>query len=295
MGLNVDFLVARPSLVRFLDQLRERHMIPEPKDYKSWRQTMSDLEAAVVEGGYSETWTLTDGRTFRITGRPHPEGAVAFLFEDISDSVTLSRAYREELDTGKAVIDTLDEAIAVFAVDGRLSFANRAYARFWSAAEGEEEAETFLDASRRWQTRCQPTPVWGDARDFAADIATGRSSWDAEVRLADGRRLSCRFEPLPGGGTMAGFTEIAPGIFRPQTATPRDTEAKGKTKGKGGRRLSEGNDGNVATADGDTPGQPVAISGGKAAKGASANRNGAAHRAAPEVEDAPPKASSAGA
>jgi len=216
LGFEVEFLVARPSLIRFLDQLRERHMMPEPKDYKTWRQKMSELEAAAAEGAHSETWPLPDGRTLRITGRPHPDGAVAFLFEDISAEISLSREYRKELETGHAVIDTLDEAIAVFAADGRLSFANRAYAALWQEEcdLGVQNGDTFLEASRVWQKACVPTPVWGDARDFASEMS-GRSTWQAEVRLTNGRKIGCRFEPLPGGGTMAGFAPIEHAAFQP--------------------------------------------------------------------------------
>lgn len=222
LGFGVEFLVARPSLIRFLDHLRERHMMPEPKDYKTWRHQMSELEAAAAEGGHSETWPLPDGRTFRITGRPHPDGAVAFLFEDISAEITLSREYREELETGQAVIDTMEEAVAVFAADGRLSFANRAYARLWNAQDDPaKEAATFLEASRRWHQACMPSPVWGDAREFAAEMS-GRTTWNAEVRLINGRKLACRFEPLPGGGTMAGFTELPGPAFQPQAPDATD-------------------------------------------------------------------------
>ncbi|WP_172298561.1 PAS-domain containing protein [Pseudoruegeria sp. HB172150] len=214
LGFDAEFLVARPNLMRFLDQLRERHMMPEPKDYKTWRQQMSDLEAAAAERSHSETWPLPDGRTFRITGRPHPDGAVAFLFEDISAEITLSREFRVELETGQAVIDTMDEAIAVFSADGRMTFANRAYARLWNLEnESKTDIVTFIDASRRWQQACMPSPVWGDARDFASEMS-GRTTWHAEVRLANGRKVACRFEPLPGGGTMAGFTQAQLQLFK---------------------------------------------------------------------------------
>ena len=216
LGLEVEFLVARPPLMRFLDHLRERNMMPEPKDYKSWRQRMTDLETAATESGKSETWALPDGRTLRITGRPHPDGAVAFLFEDISSEIRLSREYRSELETGHAVIDTLDEAIAVFSADGRLNFANRAYGRLWTGETASRPGVPFLEASRQWQQQCAPSPVWGDARDFAAEMS-GRSTWHAEVRLTDGRPLVCRFEPLPGGGTMAGFSEPTGGALQPRS------------------------------------------------------------------------------
>lgn len=217
LACEVEFLVARPSLMRFFDHLRERHMMPEPKDYKTWRQKMSELEAAASEGGHSETWPLPDGRTLRITGRPHPDGAVAFLFEDISAEISMSLEFRKELETGKAVLDTFDEAIAVFAPDGRLGYANRAYQALWfdaGALPSKRDRIPFLEASRHWQSLCRPSPVWGDAREFAAEMS-GRTTWTAEVQMADGRRLACRFDPLPGGSTLVGFTilqDVAGGL-----------------------------------------------------------------------------------
>lgn len=217
LGCAPEYLIARPQLAQFLDQLRERQMMPEPKDYKSWRQQMSELEAAAADGSYSETWSLADGRTFRVTGRPHPDGAVAFLFEDISAEISLSRRFRSELETGQAVIDSLDEAVAVFSPAGFLMMSNRSYDLLWQCDPNATLGDiSFLEATRTWQKRCAPTPVWGDARDFAATFGE-RSNWAAEVRLLDGRRLNCRFEALPGGVTLAAFAEPAGVALAPVT------------------------------------------------------------------------------
>ena len=43
-GLPPDFLSLRPSLVSVLDALRDRNMVPEPKDYRDWRRQITDLE-----------------------------------------------------------------------------------------------------------------------------------------------------------------------------------------------------------------------------------------------------------
>lgn len=59
VSLPIEFLVGKPTLFSFLDHLREKRMMPEPKDYKSWRQQMSELEAAAVNGTYEETWSLS--------------------------------------------------------------------------------------------------------------------------------------------------------------------------------------------------------------------------------------------
>ena len=86
-GLPVDFLSLRPSLLSVLDAMRDRNMIPEPKDYRGWRRQLMDLEKAAVSGLYEETWSLPGGQTYRVIGRPHPNGAIALMFEDISSEM----------------------------------------------------------------------------------------------------------------------------------------------------------------------------------------------------------------
>jgi hypothetical protein len=76
--LPIDFLVARPGLTEVLDKLREKRMIPEPKDYRSWRKSISDLEAAAADGSYSETWSLPGNLTYRATGDHIPTVRLRF-------------------------------------------------------------------------------------------------------------------------------------------------------------------------------------------------------------------------
>lgn len=225
LELSPEFLITRPTLFQVFDRLREHRLMPEPKDYKTWRQQMSVLEAAAADGMHSETWSLVDGRTYRVTGRPHPEGAVAFLFEDISAEISLERRFRADLQLGQAVIDGLDEAIAVFSPSGELAMSNRAYAGLWGIeAQPEGAPVTFQEASRLWQTASVPTPVWGDARDFAATISE-RSNWAADIRLRDGRRLACRFETMPGGCTLVGFAATPEPVLAPLPAIRQPASA----------------------------------------------------------------------
>ena len=208
-GLPVDFLAARPTLYSVLDRLRDRRMIPEPKDYGSWRRQIAELEAAAVDGTYSDTWSLPENRTYRVTGRPHPGGALAFLIEDISAEMSLTRRFRSELELGQAVIDALDEAIVVFAPNGTLSMVNKAYQELWSTdVDGTLDLPTVTEISRMWMARSKATPVWGDVRDFVLH-ASERTSWQEDVEMLDGARLACQVLPLTGRSTMVRFTQVA--------------------------------------------------------------------------------------
>ncbi|TMV38357.1 diguanylate cyclase, partial [Thioclava sp. BHET1] len=95
-GLEPEFLSSRPTLFSVLDAMRERRMIPEPRDYKLWRREMMELEAAAATGQYLDLWSLPGGQTYRVTGQPHPDGAVAFIIEDISEEMSVTRTLRAE-------------------------------------------------------------------------------------------------------------------------------------------------------------------------------------------------------
>lgn len=204
-GLPVDFLSMRPSLLSVLDAMRDRNMIPEPKDYRGWRRQLMELEKAAASGLYEETWSLPGGQTYRVIGRPHPNGAIALMIEDISGEMLRTRRYRADLELGQAVIDQMDEAIAVFSESGQLVMSNAAYAQIW----GTDPSATLEEASLRslcaqWRQQSAASPIWTQVEEFAANQGD-RSAWTAEARLLDGRLIDCRFVPLNGGATLTGF------------------------------------------------------------------------------------------
>jgi len=204
-GLPVDFLSMRPSLLSVLDAMRDRNMIPEPKDYRGWRRQLVELEKAAASGLYEETWSLPGGQTYRVIGRPHPNGAIALMIEDISGEMLRTRRYRADLELGQAVIDQVDEAIAVFSEGGQLVMSNSAYAQLW----GTDPSGSLDDVSLRslcmnWRGQSAASPVWNDLEDFASNQGD-RITWRAEARLLDGRLIDCRFAPLAAGATLTGF------------------------------------------------------------------------------------------
>lgn len=216
---GVEFLSARPTLYAFLDRLRERRVIPEPKDYATWRQQMMELEKQASSGLYEDTWTLSSGQTYHVIGRPHPDGAVAFLLEDITAEITLTRRFRSEIELGQAVVDTVDDAIVVFSPAGELILSNAAYDELWGVEPALTLGRvTIADSIRRWQELTEPDPAFGDIRDFIASMDE-RAEWAAEIRLSAGETLACRVVPLPGGATLVGFGR--PRAERPQLRRAR--------------------------------------------------------------------------
>ncbi len=204
--LPADFLSARPTLSSFFDRLRDQRMMPEPKNYGSWRDQLADLVAAAADGRYQETWSLASGSVYSVSGRPHPDGAVAFLFEDITAEITLTRRFRSDLEMQQAIFDRLEDAIAVFSMEGNLTFSNAAYHALFAVDPENCFAQTsILDSVRIWQDNCLATPVWGDIRDFVTS-RENRAEWWAKVAMKSGDVLICSVHPIQSGATMISFS-----------------------------------------------------------------------------------------
>ncbi len=208
--LEPEWMVTRPSLGAIFDRLRDRSMLPEPRDYKDWRDRITAMENVPTQGLFEETWTLPDGQVYRVSARPHHDGGIALMIEDISDEVTLTRRFRSELELSQSVIDALDDAIVVFATSGLQLMANKAYLDLWGLPEEDGlDLPSILDASRHWQNQTQPAPLWGEIRDFVG-VMSPREGWADNVRLTDGALLGCRIIPLSGGATLVAFSRPDP-------------------------------------------------------------------------------------
>ncbi len=209
-ALQPDFLTMRPTLFAFLDAMRDRHMIPEPKDYHGWRSQMTALEEAASTGVYEETWSLPSGQTYRVIGRPHPNGALALMIDDITPEISRSRRYRADLELGQAVIDAMEDAVAVFAQSGQLVMTNAAYSALWGhdPATGVTEAG-ITEIARYWRDKTSPTDLWAAAEDFIGTLGE-RVYCEGEIWMTDGRLVACRFSPLQGGATLVAFRVQVP-------------------------------------------------------------------------------------
>lgn len=205
-GLSAEFLSGRPNLFEFFDKLREQQVMPEPKNYEHWRERMARLVAAASDDRFRETWNLAGGQTFDVTGRPYPDGAIAFLFNDITAEVSLTRGFRTELETMQSSLDAMDDAVAIFNQQGVLTISNAAYKSMWSIDPDTCLADvTILDSTQEWKSAFHPNPIWPELRDFVT-VATERASWDHDLRAKDGREVICRVDPICYGATMIRFS-----------------------------------------------------------------------------------------
>jgi PAS domain-containing protein len=208
-GLSVAFLSPRPTIDSFFDALRENRRMPEPKNYTTWRHRMVELISQAETGRFEETWTLETGQTYNVKGRPHPDGAIAFLIEDISAEISLTRNFRAELELGQSLVDTFEDALAVFSQSGVLTFSNKAYDLLWGFQFDTSFADvTICDAVQLWKEKSAPNPLWQELQDAVMSL-DGRENWDMPVSIKGQHPMNCKVVPIASGATVIRFSRQA--------------------------------------------------------------------------------------
>lgn len=234
-GLQPLFLAARPSFEGVLYALRESRMLPEPKDFNSWRAEIIDMEKAAQSGVYAEEWTLENGKTYLVTGRPQPDGAIALFLQDITTEATLSRSFRAEIETAQNALDRLEQGVVVFGLHGEVLLANAEYTGLWNMDPCSNLADRgFANALSVWAEACEPTAFWPRFADFVAarlrepGPGATRSEITGTATLRTGGDLQLRACRLAGGRTMLTILRVQgqSGALLPQRPEGADAPAR---------------------------------------------------------------------
>ena len=211
LSIDPTWLAARPDLTGFLERLREQRKMPEARDTEAWRNKVSSIERDSERGEFSEDWDLPGGQTLRVVGRPHPQGAVALLFEDISIAKSLEQKYRTEIGLSKTILDTLSEAVAVFDTAGALVFTNRSFKQVWGFDPASlSKSPNIHDVRKAWEERSPAHQLFDKASDFVTGTSQ-RTNWRARFETTHGKMLLGQFAPLPNGSSLMTFLDITNG------------------------------------------------------------------------------------
>lgn len=130
--LDEVWLESQPNYSMFLDNLREKRMLPEVPDYIAFKNGEQKDFSSIIEAK-EDMLHLPSGQAFRRVRIPHPMGGLVFAFEDVSDKLATRRAYNSLLAIQKETLENLFDAVIIFGFDGRLNFFNQSYLNLWKA------------------------------------------------------------------------------------------------------------------------------------------------------------------
>ena len=207
-GLEPEFLLSRPGIEGFFNRMREKHVMPEPRDYREWLRVLLAIDRSTPD--FEESWSLPSGQTLRFCASPHPDGALAITIEDITTETHFSASQNALIETSQGALDMMETAIAVFAPSGQLLMINRAFSQLWTLDDETSLGSiTLADALATWRDDSDDPGLWQAIADLAANRG-GRTARDVvgETGDASSERLRVRAQLGPTGTLMICFDPL---------------------------------------------------------------------------------------
>ncbi|WP_020186697.1 PAS-domain containing protein [Methylopila sp. 73B] len=209
--LDPAFLDAGPSDATILDRLRAERRLPEEADFRKWKAELHEAYRAMEPREH--WWHLPDGRTLRVVAAPNPEGGVTYLFDDVTEKIALESRFNALSKVQRETLDHLQEAVAVFASDGRLTLHNPAFASLWRLSEADlanrPHADEILKAC---SARHADVELWRQLKMAMTAMPDERQPVIARIDRDRAGIVDVITLPLPDGGTLATFTDVTASV-----------------------------------------------------------------------------------
>ena len=206
-SLTDEAIDANTPFQRFLAEARERGQTPEVRDFPEWRRERTAWFG--MQDSIEEAWPLAGGTHLRVVAQPMPDGGLVLITEDRTESLALSAVRDTLLRTRTATLDSLFEALAIFAPDGSVQLWNRSFAGTWGLTtdllDRHPSADELLSAISRNLVRPEEASLIGAAVRAAT---LDRREKGGQVELADGRTLRFAGIPLPDGNGLLTVLDI---------------------------------------------------------------------------------------
>jgi len=206
-SLDHAWLTEKPSASEFLDQLRQRRLLPEQPDYRRWRD--GKVLAWDRNRTLDELWHRPDGRTVHVVTDWRDDGGVTFLFDDVTEKLSLERQFHSLIEGQRETLDHLSEGIAVFSADGRLQLFNPAYQTIWRLDAAALQGPPHFEDIKRAAEDLAPDPdFWRTLRETITGMPEARDTLSGTVARRDETHLAYAVTPLPDGGTLLTFADV---------------------------------------------------------------------------------------
>lgn len=123
--------------------------------------------------------------------------------------MNLEAKYNTQLAVYNATLDNLFEGVAVFGIDNRLQFSNKAFAKLWNIdplmmRKGErlsllaDQAKHLLDPKKDWE----------QYKNRVMEIVTDRQPKKRKIHRQDGSTIEFSYVPLPDGSNLMSYYDV---------------------------------------------------------------------------------------
>lgn len=209
-GLDAQWLRTGVDEAVILDRLRTDSLLPPEADYRVWRA--KHLEAYKLTAPREEPWYLPDGRTLSVVSVPNAKtGGVIYVFENITEQLALESRYNALINVQSETLSALNEGVAVFGTNGRLTLSNTRLSALWKLPMNELGQHPHIDQIAQFCADAMPDDgarIWHELKQNIVDLNPARTDRSGRLTRADGRMIDYAVTRLPDGQTMMTFADV---------------------------------------------------------------------------------------
>ncbi|MFM9972952.1 MAG: ATP-binding protein [Beijerinckiaceae bacterium] len=205
-NLDAGFLKTLPGDGEIIDRLRADRKIPEQVDFRGWKQSL--LEAYQKSETSEQIWHLPDGRILRVVSSPTPDGGLNYVYDDMTERVTMEAQFKALSRVQSETLDSLKEGVAVFGSDGKLKLANAAFSAIWQLHPEVLQNNPHIDEVIRNTPLAEGNATWVALREAITGLKDARESLSFKEARADHLTIDCATAPLPDGATLVTFADV---------------------------------------------------------------------------------------
>lgn len=205
--LDAGWLETGPADGSVLDRLRALGRLPDVVKYPEWKSKA--LSRYDTGEPLDEWWNLPDGRMLHVISEQRPDGGLTYLYVDETERIALESRFNALISVQRETLDSLKEAVAVFATDGRLQLHNTAFERIWKLSrrmlEERPHIEELIGLARVLHDEPQ---TWAAIHRTVTTFTDQRVPIEGQMVRPDASVIDYATTPLPDGATLLTFADV---------------------------------------------------------------------------------------
>jgi PAS domain-containing protein len=142
-GADEEILAHDITHEEIIDHLYTKRKLPEQYNYAKFKKERTVLSRAITEPR-EDLFYLPDGKCLRCVVIPHPGNSTLFIYEDVTEKLSLERMNHTLNAVQKYTIDNLQEGICVFNETGGLEILNAGMSKLWDLEISEDHQANNL-------------------------------------------------------------------------------------------------------------------------------------------------------
>ncbi|MEP3232215.1 MAG: ATP-binding protein [Hyphomicrobiales bacterium] len=209
--LSESFLSSGPTDSEVIDKLRSLEKLPVEANFREWKSNLlkTHLSAEMKEF----TWHLPDGQTLRVVSSPRSTGGVTWIYENLTAKLNLESRVIVLSRLQDETLNRLNDGVAVFSSDGRLTLSNRSFGDLWKM---DDEMRGEMPHVNQIADFCVETQGckddWHQLKMAVVGVSENRDEASGTMERPDGSVIQYSTNALIDGRTMVTFIDTTDSV-----------------------------------------------------------------------------------